>query len=171
MAYFKGLYIPPWRAAVNVVWESVRSHLPEKSRLVRRAQTEMSTVPGSDYGTGAEPGKVAEDGFTGQDGYATMDDGGQDGFAARESYQHSRGATMSVASGGSFDEFGGGDGKSRHKINEWQAAWNVTNAIQVSPMRVKGREGMFEESLIGVKSSSLWKESYIKLLKVINIRR
>lgn len=124
MAYFKGVYIPPWKAAVNVAWEAVRSQLPEKSRLVRRAHTEMSTMPGtattSDYGT--ESGtRTAEDGFTGQ----------QDGYAARQGYQQSREATMSVASGGSFDEFGGGEGKSRHKINEWQAAWNVTNAIQV----------------------------------------
>lgn len=140
MAYFKGVYIPPWKAAVNVAWETVRSQLPEKSRLVRRAQTEMSTMPGGpDYGT--ESSRVAEDGFTGQeDGYANFGQG-QDGYAARESYQQSRGVTMSVASGGSFDEFGGGEGKSRHKINEWQAAWNVTNAIQVSgeglyPLRI-----------------------------------
>lgn len=140
MAQIKGVYIPPWKAAVNVLVETVRSQLPEKSRLVRRAQTEMSTMPGGDYGT-AEGTRMAEDGFTGQedgypagqDGYASME---QDGFAARQSYQQSRGATMSMASGGSFDEFGGGEGKSKHKINEWQAAWNVTNAIQVNKVLI-----------------------------------
>jgi hypothetical protein len=32
-----------------------------------------------------------------------------------------------MGGGGEF-----GEGRSKHKINEWQAAWNVTNAIQVS---------------------------------------
>lgn len=48
----------------------------------------------------------------------------------------SRGGTFSM--GESVDEFGGGEfgeGRSRHKIDEWQAAWNVTNAIQVSILR------------------------------------
>lgn len=27
-----------------------------------------------------------------------------------------------------------GDGGSQHRIDEWQAAWNVTNAIQVRPI-------------------------------------
>lgn len=38
----------------------------------------------------------------------------------------------SVSSGG-FSEYddGGGEFASGIKINEWQAAWNVTNAIQV----------------------------------------
>lgn len=130
MAQFGRFYIPPWRAVVNVAWETVKSTIPEKSKLIRRNQTEMASMPGGTYGTetAGYTNRVAEDGFTGQeDGYAVK----EDGFTPRQSYQQSRGATMSMASGGSFDEFGGGEGKSRHKINEWQAAWNVTNAIQV----------------------------------------
>lgn len=36
-------------------------------------------------------------------------------------------------SSGGFSEYddGGGEFSSDVKINEWQAAWNVTNAIQV----------------------------------------
>lgn len=71
---------------------------------------------------------MAESGGDGPGGYA------EDGFnERRQGYQ--QGASMSMASmdygsdDGGCAEFGGEGGK-RHKINEWQAAWNVTNAIQ-----------------------------------------
>jgi hypothetical protein len=61
----------------------------------------------------------------------------EDGFIERQqSYQHSRGndsltsVDFGSENGGGGGEFG--EGRSKHKINEWQAAWNVTNAIQVS---------------------------------------
>jgi vesicular inhibitory amino acid transporter len=83
--------------------------------------TELSTMPGErgDYDR-AEAG-IAEDGF----------------IERQQSYQQSRGngSLTSVdfgsdSGGGGGGEFG--EGRSKHKINEWQAAWNVTNAIQVS---------------------------------------
>ena len=70
---------------------------------------------------GEGPGGYAEDGFTER---------------ARQGYQ--QGGSMSAGSmdygddDGGCAEFGGGAGGRKHKINEWQAAWNVTNAIQVS---------------------------------------
>lgn len=52
---------------------------------------------------------------------------------ARETYQQTHGG----ASRGSLDSEGGeemceGGGRKGEKIDEWQAAWNVTNAIQVT---------------------------------------
>jgi len=38
---------------------------------------------------------------------------------------------MSSGDFSEYDEGGGEFGASGVKINEWQAAWNVTNAIQV----------------------------------------
>jgi hypothetical protein len=73
---------------------------------------------GGDYG-GTEGG-IAEDGF----------------IERQQSYQHSRGnGSLTSVDFGSENGGGGGEfgeGKSKQKINEWQAAWNVTNAIQVS---------------------------------------
>lgn len=58
----------------------------------------------------------------------------EDGFISRQqSYQQSRGGpsmgSVDFSEGGDFGE---GGLKKGHKIDEWQAAWNVTNAIQVS---------------------------------------
>lgn len=140
MAQFGRLYVPPWRAVLNVAWETLRSTLPERSNLIRRNQTEMSTMPGGGQSYGTESTGytnrqygVAEDGFTTQDGFAVRDVKNDGEFSARQNYQGSRAVTMSLGSGGSFDELGcsEGGGKSKHRINEWQAAWNVTNAIQV----------------------------------------
>ena len=141
MAQFGRLYVPPWRAVLNVAWETLRSTLPERSTLIRRRnQTEMSTMPGSGQSYGTESTGytnrqygVAEDGFSTQDGFAVRDVKGDGEFSARKNYQGSRAVTMSLGSGGSFDELGCGEGGGkRNKINEWQAAWNVTNAIQVT---------------------------------------
>jgi vesicular inhibitory amino acid transporter len=82
--------------------------------------TELSTMPGErgDYDR-AEAG-IAEDGF----------------IERQQSYQQSRGnGSLTSVDFGSDNGGGGGEfgeGRSKHKINEWQAAWNVTNAIQVS---------------------------------------
>lgn len=43
------------------------------------------------------------------------------------------GGMQRIDSVGDDDDGGGGEfGNSKHKISEWQAGWNVTNAIQVS---------------------------------------
>ena len=152
MTAFGRFTVPPLRATLNVAWETLKSSLPDNSPCfellakatgggegsrpreaaehVRFAQfggeghqrmgesTEMATMPGE---SGYEPreGGVAEDGF----------------IERQQSYQHSRGnGSLTSVDFGSDNGGGGefGEGRSKHKINEWQAAWNVTNAIQVS---------------------------------------
>ncbi|XP_069676466.1 vesicular inhibitory amino acid transporter [Periplaneta americana] len=151
MVTFGSFTVPPLRATLNVAWETFKASMPDSSpcfEVMRKAaggggggrprepgehvrfaqfggeghqrmgeSTEMATMPGEggDYG-GAEGG-VAEDGF----------------IERQQSYQHSRGngSLTSVdfgSDGGGGGEFG--EGRSKHKIDEWQAAWNVTNAIQ-----------------------------------------
>lgn len=156
MATFGRFTVPPLRATLNVAWETFKATLPDTSpcfEAVRKAtggggggggarprepgehvrfaqfggeghqrledNTELSTMPGGgDYG-GTEGG-IAEDGF----------------IDRKQSYQHSRGnGSLTSVDFGSENGGGGGEfgeGRSKHKINEWQAAWNVTNAIQVS---------------------------------------
>jgi hypothetical protein len=82
---------------------------------------ELSTIPGEGGDYGRDEGGIAEDGF----------------IEKQQSYQHSRGnGSLTSVDFGSENGGGGGgefgEGRSKRKINEWQAAWNVTNAIQVS---------------------------------------
>ncbi|PNF17061.1 hypothetical protein B7P43_G00846 [Cryptotermes secundus] len=154
MATFGRFTVPPLRATLNVAWETFKATLPDTSpcfEAVRKAtggdgggggarhrepgehvrfaqfggeghqrledNTELSTMPGGgDYG-GTEGG-IAEDGF----------------IDRQQSYQHSRGNGSLASVDFGSDSMGGGgefgEGRSKHKINEWQAAWNVTNAIQ-----------------------------------------
>lgn len=58
MAQFGRFYIPPWRAAVNVAWETLKATLPEKSpcmEIVRRATT--GGVAEGEEGTGPPGGE------------------------------------------------------------------------------------------------------------------
>ncbi|KAL1115263.1 hypothetical protein AAG570_007294 [Ranatra chinensis] len=101
MAQFGRFYVPPVGAVMNVAWATVKSALPE----------------GPD-GEGSCLELIKR-----------MTGGGK---------RHPEDATTEMSrlpKQSSFeddDSFGGGGefGRSRHKINEWQAAWNVTNAIQ-----------------------------------------
>lgn len=57
----------------------------------------------------------------------------EDGFMGKQqTYQQTHGgASMASVDFGGEGEFCEGGGRKGHKIDEWQAAWNVTNAIQV----------------------------------------
>ena len=56
----------------------------------------------------------------------------EDGFITRQqNYQQTKGGPSMASIDFSESEFGEGGIKKGHKIDEWQAAWNVTNAIQV----------------------------------------
>ncbi|KAK7867045.1 hypothetical protein R5R35_005685 [Gryllus longicercus] len=89
--------------------------------------TELASMPGADGGGYAAEGG----GGAGGAGGVAEDTLGPAG-ARQLSYQQSLGgasmASVDLDDGG-CGEFGEGGGR-RHKINEWQAAWNVTNAIQ-----------------------------------------
>ncbi|XP_067000615.2 vesicular inhibitory amino acid transporter [Anabrus simplex] len=151
MAQFGRFHVPPLRATINVAWETLKATLPDSSPcfdLVKNAATGSGNRPRepgervrfAQFGTGTDGAQQMGEStematMPGEDGQAA--DGGrgvaEDGFIERQlSYQQSRGdgSLTSV----DFDDEGGcgefGEGKSRKKINEWQAAWNVTNAIQ-----------------------------------------
>ena len=156
MATFGRFTVPPLRATLNVAWETLKATLPDSSpcfEMVRKAtggggggsrprepgehvrfaqfrgeghqklgeSTELSTMPGDGGGGyGGAEGGIAEDGFIErQQSYQRP--GGHDSLTSVD---------FGSENGGGGGEFG--EGRSRHKINEWQAAWNVTNAIQVS---------------------------------------
>lgn len=152
MTYFGRFYIPPISAAVNVAWETVKALIPEDSPCVELIQkaTGRHHPPGDAENGGVkretrEP--TEHDNFAQFNGpkatdntematmsanYGSADNNGEENgeFEGRQvSFSKSRATTFE--SGCSFDEFG--EGRGRHKINEWQAAWNVTNAIQVTP--------------------------------------
>ncbi|KAL0277296.1 UNVERIFIED_CONTAM: hypothetical protein PYX00_004636 [Menopon gallinae] len=134
MDSFRRFPMPSFEAMLNVAWETIKAYMPENSPCgeiigLRSGQqepgertrfnekskamgesTEMATM--AEQG-GYEATGVAEDGFMGQ---------------KQLSYQQSRGGE-SMTSVDFAEDFGEG-GRPGHKIDEWQAAWNVTNAIQ-----------------------------------------
>lgn len=136
MSRLGNIRIPPLSAAVNVAWQTLRQQMPEKptdkhhaGERVHFAQSNNHTTHGgsfehhemSNMRHSTNPFLTnevtqAEDSFN--QGYQTM---GGDGGGSR---QHSM-SSMDI----SEDDFV--EGRSEIKINEYQAAWNVTNAIQV----------------------------------------
>lgn len=167
MANFGRFYVPPFSAAVNVVWAAVKSYVPENSPCVesimkRRAGGTESTAAagaaaaaaGADGPEQAERSRLQSAAAGGKSAdtnpFRTTCNSELSSYGGVEK----RGGGVAVGDGGgvtcskrtttpqafsmddgSFDEdsSGGGEfGRSRHKIDEWQAAWNVTNAIQVS---------------------------------------
>lgn len=138
MTQFGKYYIPSLRAFVNVGWETVKSQLPEQGPCM----DVMMKMTGKNEGESSTQGEHTHFGNNIQqkkaDGTIEMSTmkgyGGVDECGSKD-FQTSRSNTFSM--GGSFDEGGGGEFGSRHKINEWQAAWNVTNAIQVCPGNLK----------------------------------
>lgn len=158
MANFGRFYVPPLGAAVNVVWAAVKAYVPEDSPCVEAIMKRRGDQAAAGAGAGAagpdgadaersrlqQPNAGKPDtnpfrttcnselssygGVEKRDGGA----GGGDGLTKRTPQAFSM-------DDGSFDEdsSGGGEfGRGRHKIDEWQAAWNVTNAIQVHARNV-----------------------------------
>ncbi|KAK9510873.1 hypothetical protein O3M35_005561 [Rhynocoris fuscipes] len=105
MKFFDGYRLPGLAATVNVARETLRSWMPEPGQCWELLQK----MRGVDVHEGGNIRRTSHE----------MADYGTQG---------SPGCGDSWSEDG--DSFGGMEGKSRHKINEWQAAWNVTNAIQ-----------------------------------------
>ncbi|XP_022913767.1 vesicular inhibitory amino acid transporter [Onthophagus taurus] len=125
------IHLPPVSAAVNVAWQTLRQQMPDKvgaskgekhSERVHFAQTnhtgpgnehhELSSMGNTSQWSPTEPSMQAEDSFN-------------------QGYQRS--ASMGKQQSTSSMDFSEDDfveGRSEIKINEYQAAWNVTNAIQ-----------------------------------------
>lgn len=159
MANFGRFYVPPFGAAVNVVWATVKSYVPEDSPCVdaivkRRGDREAASADGGAAETRRlqTGGKPDTNPFrttcnSELSSYGGVEKRGADGAGDRGLAERT---TFSM-DGGSFDDDGGGGefgGRGRTKIDEWQAAWNVTNAIQVCTPTCwcGGRDGLCEST-------------------------
>lgn len=138
MSRFGSLRLPQLNAAVNVAGQTLRQFIPERNppgqpaERVRFAQvnnagpnhggtehhelSNMNSKHTNPFLTSPTKEQQAEDAFN--QGYQT-------GIPLKD--QRPSMASVDFSEGSDFAE-----GKSDVKINEYQAAWNVTNAIQVS---------------------------------------
>ncbi|KAF7996251.1 hypothetical protein HCN44_001883 [Aphidius gifuensis] len=140
MANFGGYSIPSFSATVNVMWETLKAKWPENSpciELIRGAggginnNEQQRPVPGQfrSFGEGGDNTEMRE--MNGEKAFGGQTSSGiaEDSFSyQRNGDKVTRGASMSSGGFSEYDE--GGEFGSGVKINEWQAAWNVTNAIQ-----------------------------------------
>lgn len=152
MASFGRFYVPPLGAAVNVLWETVKSYVPDDSPCVDAIMKRRGNRTGAPADAGAaaaaaaaaessrlQAGKPDTNPFrttcnSELSSYGGVEKRGPDGVAGdgltkRTAFSMDDGSFDDDSTGGGG---GGGEfGRGRHKIDEWQAAWNVTNAIQV----------------------------------------
>ena len=145
MAQFGRFYVPPVSAVVNVVRETAKSIVPTDSPCLEmfRKMTGTNTEQ-QEQRQASQPRRQPRVVFESSMSYDEIEG---DNRASRmnslddQSYQLSGREKFSMAPG-SFEDAdfceGVGEFRSRHKINEWQAAWNVTNAIQVSYVKTVG---------------------------------
>lgn len=159
--------MPPFGAALNVVWATVKSYVPENSPCMdaiakRRgdqaaaaaAGTAGVAPPSALSGADAERSRLhsasgkpdtnpfrttcnaelSSYGGVGTAGDGDGDGGGSGGVGGGGGITKKTPQAFSMDDGSFDDDSSGGGGefgRGRHKIDEWQAAWNVTNAIQV----------------------------------------
>lgn len=132
MEFFRRFPIPSLEATFNVAWATIKAYMPENSPCMEllRSKTgpdepgehtrfnEKPTGESTEMATMAEQGYeatgVAEDGFMGK----------------QQTYQQTHGGASMASVDFGEGEYGEGGTRKGHKIDEWQAAWNVTNAIQ-----------------------------------------
>ncbi|KAL7292981.1 hypothetical protein TKK_0013431 [Trichogramma kaykai] len=133
MASFRGTFIPSAQATLNVAWETVKALWPENSPCMELIRGPNQNADGYGQQTAAGSGEAAEmqtlnDGTTNTYGekHVTM---AEESFSYQRNGDQVRQASM-TSSCSEFDGGGGGEFDTSVKIDEWQAAWNVTNAIQ-----------------------------------------
>lgn len=149
MANFGRFYVPPLGAAANVLWAAVKAYVPEDSPCMeaiakrRGGGDQPAAADGGAAEQAAERSRLQSSGgrpdtnpfrttcnselssYGGVEKCDGVDGGG--GPAVKRTPQ-----AFSMDDGSFDDDSAGGEfGRSRQKIDEWQAAWNVTNAIQV----------------------------------------
>ncbi len=146
MAQQGRFYLPPFSAVVNVVRETAKSLVPDDSpcmEMLRKATGGVTEPPEqsatTERSTHQRKQAAYSEVFESTTSYDEIEGENRPSRSSfdEQSYQRSRPHKFSISPGSfnadsedladSVDEF-----KSRQKINEWQAAWNVTNAIQVS---------------------------------------
>lgn len=150
MANFGRFYVPPFGAAMNVVWAAVKAYVPEDSpcmEVITKRRGDQATATtgagtsGAD-GANAERSRLQAGGKPDTNPFRTTCNSELSSYGGVEKRDADAAAGDGLANrapqafsmdDGSFDEdsSGGEFGRGRHKIDEWQAAWNVTNAIQV----------------------------------------
>ncbi|XP_046473431.1 vesicular inhibitory amino acid transporter [Neodiprion pinetum] len=135
MANFRGFYIPPIGATINVAWETLKAKWPESSpcmELIRGTgggQSQGQQKQFEQFNEGRDNTEMTA--MNGEHPYAEQSIGGiaEDSFSYQRSNDKPRGGSTSSGGFSEYDD-GGEFGAPGVKINEWQAAWNITNAIQ-----------------------------------------
>lgn len=157
MNAFRGFTIPTLEATLNVVWETIKAYMPDNSPCMELLKQKNESAGRGNWFKPGEPGENTEMSTMAEEGYEAtgmsvphtspcsdtndsrtrnrqvFDSGvAEDGFINRQqTYQQSKGGPSMASVDFSEGEFCEGGGSKGHKIDEWQAAWNVTNAIQV----------------------------------------
>nr|CAD7395602.1 unnamed protein product [Timema cristinae] len=140
MAQFGRFTVPPLRATLNVAWETLKATMPDSSPcfdLVRKAGRPKEEGAGEHVrfaqfgGTGGKMGESTElhtmpgGGPPDQQGGVQEDGRAINNLAGEAVWPVWTLLPPEVVVGVSSER-----AWSKHKIDEWQAAWNVTNAIQ-----------------------------------------
>lgn len=130
--------VPPISATLNVAWQTLKQHIPEKSSNTETPgeKSHFAQTNHTNHGTQGEHhelsnmvGNQSTNPFlSGQVNAQIEDTGFNQGYSTMGRMSSTRGQSMSSMDM-SEDDFV--EGRSEIKINEYQAAWNVTNAIQV----------------------------------------
>lgn len=133
MAKFGNIRIPPLSAAVNVAWQTLKQQIPDKS--TRQQPTESTHFVQSNVnhsGLDSEHHEMSDMNMKSTNPFLNNELQSDDGF--NKGYQTTAigGSRQQSVSSVDMSEDDFVEGRSAVKINEYQAAWNVTNAIQVS---------------------------------------
>lgn len=102
-----GMVPPSVGPTLGAAWSSVRSVLPDSCLNGESKQQRDEQLHFAKFGRKMHDTELSN-----------LDNGGEGGL-------------QRIDSTGSEEGYGGEFGSSKHKISEWQAGWNVTNAIQV----------------------------------------
>lgn len=132
MARLGNFRIPPLSAAINVAWQTVKQQMPDKGARQQPNESTHFAQPNVNHsGVDAEHHELSNMNVKSTNPFLNnqmQDDGYSQGYQTTAIDKSSRQQSMSSVDM-SEDDFV--EGRSEVKINEYQAAWNVTNAIQV----------------------------------------
>lgn len=140
MSRFTNIRLPPLNAAVNVAGQTIRQFLPDRSNQqsserVRFAQVNSVPNQQQNHNNPQSPEHHEMSNMTSTNPFLSSamkqtltEENCNQGYQSTTLVEGQRPSMSSVdfSEGSDFVE-----GRSEVKINEYQAAWNVTNAIQV----------------------------------------
>lgn len=135
MSRFANIRVPPVSAAINVAWQTLRQQMPDKNRgenLQNQERVHFAQANHATHGSNGEHHELSNMTHVSNNPFVS---GAMSTQAEESSFNYQTSATGgSKKSMSSMDMSETSDfveGRSEIKINEYQAAWNVTNAIQV----------------------------------------